>query len=152
MKSTKEFATRLAADGYRVFPLLPGEKRPAIDRWPTRATTDSGTVADWWGGQSATCNIGIATGKGLLVVDADCKANRPGLASLEMLDMLGLPASMRVRTPSGGVHVYLRVPTDIHITIGAECLAQYPGIDIRCEGGYVVGPGSTVGGERYEII
>lgn len=144
-----EAAARLAERGFRVFPLRPGDKRPPEDfHWKDRATRDVKVIRDWWGGRYADHNIGIATGQGLLVLDFDTKDGKRGVASMQLLDMLGLPESLRVRTPSGGVHVYLAVPP-IDVTVSAGRIPGYPDVDVRCEGGYVVGPGSTIDGVCY---
>jgi len=148
-------ALDLARDGYRVFPLEPDGKRPIVARWPEVATSDESAIRRWWA-EHPNANIGIATGGGLLVIDADCKVKdgvrEQGLESLDLLDDLGLPEGFRVRTASGGVHVYLKVPPGVGLTVGAKDIAGYPGIDFRCDGGYVVGPGSVVGGVQYIAI
>lgn len=132
----------------RLFPLLPNSKRPAIDKWPLKATNDRKTLERWFD-SSKGYNVGVATGHGLIVVDVDVKKGAPGLDSLELLDMEGLPQSLRVRTPSGGLHIYLLTDEDIPNSVNS--LDGYPGIDIRGKGGYVVGPGSTIDGEAYTI-
>ena len=143
-------ALDLAAKGFRVFPITPNaSKPPAVKDWQNRATTDPTTLNDWWTA-NPDFNIGIATGQGVLVVDADCKDGRPGLESLDLLDMMGLPESFSVNTPSGGRHVYLA-------SAGAhgnrvDTIPDFPGIDIRAESGYVVGPGSTIGDRGYYAV
>ncbi|WP_245704040.1 bifunctional DNA primase/polymerase, partial [Streptomyces lushanensis] len=85
-------ATLAAAErGWHVFPLRPGDKRPALHgstacprtgdcaaghrKWEDRATTDPARIRRAW--SVRPFNIGIATGpSGLLVVDLDMpKAN-----------------------------------------------------------------------------
>lgn len=142
-------ALHLAAAGYRVFPLEPDGKRPLLKGWPDLATTDEATLRAWWAAHP-NANIGIATGKGLLVLDCDCKGHRHGLDSLAMLDLMGLPEGVRVRTPTGGVHVYLSTGADIGNSV--DGLDDLPGIDVRANGGFVVGPGSTIGGQAYVAL
>jgi len=138
-----------ASRGFRVFPISPGSKKPPKDfPWKERATTDAATIRGWWT-EAPDSNIGIAAGHGLLVVDADTKDGKPGLDSLDMLDMLGLPAGLRVATPSGGVHVYLAAGSHRN-RVGS--VPGHPGIDIRSDGGYVLGPGSVVDGKPYRIL
>jgi len=141
-------ALEAAAKGFRVFPVKANSKTPALKDWPDRATDDRRQIESWWN-LGPDFNIGIATGHGLLVVDADTKDNRPGGDSLDMLDMIGLPASYRVATPSGGTHVYLK--TDGPQRNRADTIVGYPGIDIRGDRGYVLGPGSTIDGRAYSV-
>lgn len=141
-------ALEAAAKGFRVFPVKANSKIPALKDWPDKATDDRRRIESWWN-LDPDFNIGIATGHGLLVVDADTKDNRPGGDSLDMLDMIGLPASYRVATPSGGTHVYLK--TDGPQRNRAGTIPDYPGIDIRGDRGYVLGPGSTIDGRAYAV-
>lgn len=145
-------ARKLALAGFHVFPLLPNSKRPAIKDWPTRATTDPDYVGGWWI-DNPDYNIGIHT-KGLLVVDLDPKYN--GLENwanlVETQELLGndTPATLEVRTPSGGSHLYFRLPPGVEMGNTVHKLG--PGIDTRGKGGYVVAPGSTIDGKTYEVV
>ncbi|MEF2552002.1 AAA family ATPase [Aurantimonas sp. A2-1-M11] len=155
MPSILEHALDLAARGFRVFPLIPNDKKPAIDGWQQKATTDELQIRRWWQNNSGY-NVGVAAGKWagegqLLLWDADVKNGKPGLSSLAELDMLGMPDSFRVSTPSGGFHVYTQMPADAGITVSADRIPDYPGVDIRGPGGYVVGPGSVINGQRYAV-
>jgi hypothetical protein len=60
-----------AARGWRVFPLRPDSKTPAVpDAWERRATRDAATIRRWWAARPF--NIGLAVGpSGLIVVDLD---------------------------------------------------------------------------------
>lgn len=141
----------LAEFGYRVFPLVPNTKIPPKGFiWPALATNDPKRVAGWFNGPYKGFNVGIACGNGLVVFDFDVA--KGGLDSLFIMDMLGLPKGMRVKTPSGGVHVYLRTPLDADLSNSVNSSKNFPGVDVRHNGGYVVGPGSTLRGIAYEII
>jgi Bifunctional DNA primase/polymerase, N-terminal len=149
-------ALRLAADGMPVFPLRPHTKVPAIERWPQHACTDPDTIRAWWA-QSAF-NIGIATGSpsGIVVVDLDA-AKTPGqphgrqsLAALARDRGETIPRHTRtVVTPSGGQHLYFRLPPEVDLRNTAGHLGRH--VDTRGSGGYVVGPGSVVNGRRYRL-
>lgn len=141
-----EAALHAAGRGFRVFPVVPDAKIPAIEGWQGAATTDADTIRSWWGANERY-NIGIATGD-ILAIDVDVKKGAPGAGSLDLLDMMGLPESYRVRTPSGGTHVYLR--STGHYRNRAKTLLGFPGVDIRAQGGFVVGSGSTLDGAAYE--
>lgn len=141
-----DHARALAAQGFRVFPLIPNDKRPAIERWPDKATTDLATIDRYWRSHP-DANIGIATGAGLMVVDVDMKNGKNGYATLIALERRHgtIQSSMTISTPSGGMHLYLRTKASVPNSVDKVG----PGIDIRGEGGYVVGPGSTIDGREY---
>jgi hypothetical protein len=165
-----------AADlGWHVFPCAPGSKRPALkDNWQDLATTDPDQIRSWWGRQDY--NVGIACGpSGLVVIDLDTDAGhdaprdarqgapggapwraegprRPasGAVSLELLcrahGQRYPDATYTVDTPSGGCHLYFAAPaTPVRNSAGRAG----PLIDIRADGGYVVGAGSRIGERSY---
>ncbi|WP_331452852.1 bifunctional DNA primase/polymerase [Streptomyces sp. SS162] len=163
-----------ARRGWHVFPLRPGQKRPALHgephcprtglcagghvKWQDRATTDPERVTAAW--TAGTYNIGIATGpSGLLVVDLDMPKDKSngdapcGATTFQALcERAGqvVPATYRVRTASGGEHLYFRAPAGIRLGNTAGTLA--PLVDTRAWGGYVLAPGSTVNGARYVVV
>ena len=148
MSDKLKHALNLAGQGYRVFPLEPDGKVPLIAEWQHKATADQKQVLAWWH-IWPDANIGVATGQGLVVLDADCKDGKHGLDSLDMLDMLGLPESLRVTTPTGGVHVDLTTDPDLKVPNSVDSLRDYPDVDVRGENGFVVGRGSTIGEGVY---
>jgi hypothetical protein len=134
----------------RLFPLRKNSKQPAIKGWVEEATNDPETLDRWFKHTFTGHNVAVATGRGLIVLDIDVKGNRPGLESLAALRRNGLPQSYRVKTPSGGLHVYLTVPEDAHVPCSVDTLDGFPGIDVRGESGYVAAPPSTLDGVPYE--
>ncbi|MEU1492118.1 bifunctional DNA primase/polymerase [Streptomyces sp. NPDC005775] len=168
-----EAALRAAERGWHVFPLRPGDKRPALHgetacprtgpcttghlKWEQRATTDPDRIRAAW--SSGAWNIGIATGpSGLVVVDLDrpkpnSKAGAPdGATNLSALcERAGHPAprTRTIRTASGGQHLYFTAPAAARLHNTAGTLA--PLVDTRAWGGYVVAAGSTVHGRRYTV-
>jgi hypothetical protein len=58
--------------GWRVHPCRPGDKKPILEDWPKRATTDPTLIERWWG-RTPDANIGVATGpgSGTFVLDVD---------------------------------------------------------------------------------
>ena len=146
-----DFALHYARQGWPIFPLAENSKIPAIPRERggrgcLDATLDLAQIESWWS-EYPQANIGIGTGRrsGLLVIDVD---PRKTTAWLDSLHSLALPATLTVKTCSGGWHLYFRFSGDERVTIGTELV---PGIDWRGNGGYVVGPGSVVNGATYEI-
>ena len=150
--STEDFARAYAQDGFRVFPIKANGKTPAVDDWDERATTDLRQIQAWWSG-NPRLNVGVATGGKFAVVDADVP-KKPGDAdgrpSLDMLKLLHMPPSFGVATPSGGEHLYVEVEHEVRN--GVKHSKDYPGIDTRGMGGYVVGAGSVVDGRLYRPV
>jgi hypothetical protein len=63
-------ALRLARYGFRVFPLQPNAKVPAIQNWRKLANVDEGLICQWWVKEFPNANIGLVT-DGLCVIDID---------------------------------------------------------------------------------
>jgi len=135
-------ALRYADNGWAVFPLIANGKVPATEHGFKDATTDEARIREWFS-NGRQCNLGIATGNGLLVVDVDVKNGVDGVATLATLG--GLPDTKTVSTPSGGHHRYFTVEQDLPSSAGS----LGPGVDVRGVGGYVVAPPSTINGTPY---
>ncbi|GAB3812696.1 bifunctional DNA primase/polymerase [Kribbella italica] len=156
-------AHQLADQGFKVFPLVPGRKVPAVEDWEAAATTDHLTIARTW--QQAPWNIGVATGPSvLLVVDLDLPktaddkapaawATRGAATGADVLALIAtdhhttLPATHEVATASGGRHLYFTQPHDQQLPNSAGRIGWK--IDTRGHGGYVVGAGSVIGQRHY---
>lgn len=154
-----------AARGWHVFPLRPGDKRPAIARWEQRATTDPARIERCWG-DGVAYNVGVATGpSGLVVVDLD--QPKPEVSAPDEwcmpgvhwgLDVLAVLAERhgeerpvcthRVITANHGEHLYFTAPIGLDLRNTAGKLGHL--IDTRAGGGYVVAAGSVIDGRRYE--
>lgn len=154
-KSKLDHALELAALGFYVFPIVVGKKSPPAWRdWQAKATRQTNTIANYWG-TNPDANIGISTSKfrdneALLVVDVDVKGDKNGNHELLRHELAGrsLPETFCVSTPTGGRHYYFRCSAPVRQ--GANVLG--PGVDVRGQGGYVVGPASTVESGTYETI
>lgn len=137
-------ALAIAAKGFRVFPCNPNSKEPAC-YWQQTATTDPTVIRTW----AVDMNYGVVMDAEHFVLDLDCKGNKNGRIDLSMLEIDNdiMPATFTVKTPSGGEHLYLigAAPN----SVCKKSLGQ--GIDVRGDGGYVVGPGSIIDGKPYEI-
>ncbi|WP_028814723.1 bifunctional DNA primase/polymerase [Streptomyces flavidovirens] len=170
-------ALEAAERGRHVFPLRPGDKRPALHgeahcpgtgdcagghrKWEQRATTDPDRIRRAW--SAASFNVGIATGpSGLLVVDLDMPKRKSikgtegtpsGVTTfMALCERAGqaVPATYRTRTASGGEHLYFTAPSGIRLSNTAGALA--PLVDTRAWGGYVVAAGSTLPSGNYTVI
>ena len=135
----------LEADGFYLIPLREGSKIARVQGW-----TDTSKRFKF----GASDNVGIFTGAhreggALLVLDVDLKAARDGEAALRALeDQYGtLPLTREHTTASGGRHIIFRVSEAVQSSAGTLGV----GLDVRSGGGYIVSPGSAVGGKEYTI-
>ena len=119
-------------------------KHPRITRWQDTATTDEAQIREWWKAWP-NASIGIATGRGLLVVDLDGDEGEANWCAL--VGDRDLPRTPTVSTGRGH-HLYLRTE-DARTSKGA----LGAGIDTRGDGGYVVAPPSRhASGRRYAWV
>jgi hypothetical protein len=141
-----DHALAYAQAGWMVFPLASRQKIPLAGSSGFKdATTDSDRIQRWWS-ERPDANIGLATGKpsGVWVIDVDQKNGKDGAASLKAFaaPYTDVPQrTKRVRTPTGGTHLYVKYDAADPIRSRADVLT---GIDIRGDGGYVVLPPSTI--------
>lgn len=164
-------ALAYAARGWPVLPCNPRDKKPlvprdVIDGKPvpksgglSKASCDAETVRTWWK-RWPHALIGIATGKsGFFALDFDPRIDADTgeewtldrlKTELEAQMGCALPASLAVRTPSGGVHVYFRQPKDDPVR-NSNALPEH--VDVRGDGGYViVPPGRNAAGGVYRWL
>lgn len=133
-------ALQYAEAGWRVFPIKPDAKAPPLTRHGSKdATSDVFAVRRLWE-LTPAANIGLATGNGLAVIDVDPRSG--GVRDSAW------PETLTARTPSGGLHLYYG--TEFEVRNSASALA--PGVDVRGEGGYVVGPPSVTDEGSYEWV
>jgi hypothetical protein len=98
------------------------------------------------------CNLGLATGaaSGVWVLDIDPQSG----GDVKMAGLVAaygrLPETYTVRTPSGGLHYYFRMPDDFELT---NARGKLPiGIDVRGWHGQVVVPPSERADGRYVTL
>jgi len=138
-----EAAVGYAERGWHVFPVEPESKVPWTAHGFLDATNNPNWVEQIWT-TYPSANIGIRTGSesGLVVIDIDIKGKVNGNLSASELS---LPDTLVSQTPTGGFHYYY-----VHPGKPVPCRVGYrPGIDIRGDGGYVLGVGSTLNGIPY---
>lgn len=129
--ATPEFK-KLSDYGFSIFPLPRGEKRPAI-QW-AKYQSMKAEVSEIHAWDSAGLNVAVVTGRisNLLVVDVDSADGQI------FLDDFNLPQTPTVKTARGR-HYYFQYPAgEFRNVAHVEGL----GLDIRADGGYVVGVGS----------
>lgn len=125
--------------GFRLFPCVPFEKRPAV---PGGFKAAVGSVEEFRGlaGDLQRYNVAAATGatSGFTVIDIDPRHGGDGTMRAFTERYGRLPETWTVATPNGGWHIYF------HYIQGSKSFAGGHGIDIRSDGGYVVAPPSTI--------
>lgn len=149
-----EAAAVYAAAGIPVFPCVPGAKHPLTEHGFHDATTDLRQIQRWWH-RAPEANIGIATGRGIDVLDVDVHALGNGFARLRLLHRSGQISgwAQAVRSPSGGVHLYYPTAPGRELRSWSRGTAN---LDFRGLGGYIIAPPSAAlterGVRRYEVI
>lgn len=128
--------------GFSLIPLKEGSKLPNLQKgheFLRREPTKDEYKSFKFG------NYGIVCGplSGICVLDVDYP---DGLHTLDRLDIDPESyAAPTVITPGGGRHYYFKYNPNVRT--GVAVVGE--GVDIRSEGSYVVGPGSTIDGEAY---
>lgn len=132
---TSDCPTRLALYdmGFSLIPLKPRNKNPLTGWRAYQKRRASRSDIEAWFKAAPNANVGVVTGaiSGLVVLDLD------SAEAITEAERLGLPDTLMVRTGKGR-HVYFRHPG--HKTTNRA--GFLPGMDIRGDGGYIVGPGS----------
>ncbi len=137
-------ALAYARRGWRVFKIPPGQKIPH-DRWLNGCPWE---VASSWPREIEhraikypDHNIGIATGRGLAVLDIDPQNGAHETPSWA-------PSTLCALTPSGGRHLYYQVDGDVRSSAGL----LGPGVDVRATGGMVLAPPSRTPNGVYRWV
>jgi hypothetical protein len=134
--------------GFKVFPLKPNEKTPALTGWQEWARNCSEKSIREHAEKYPSMNWGVALYlTEHSAVDIDCKNGAKGFESMLALAKAdkGLLPTLTVKTPSGGKHLYYKGVAKNSASKVAD------GIDIRGQGGYLVAPGSVINGIAYEF-
>ena len=135
--------------GFSLIPLRPGDKRPAV-KWKEfqsrRATRDE--LEGWFGG-ATNYNVGIVTGAISRIVTVDCDSPDAVAWADEHL-----PSTPMATRTAKGEHRFYRHPGALITNRARGYTGEARGeIDVRADGGYVVGPGSVhKTGARYEKV
>ncbi len=147
VRTRREWALVLAAMGLLVFPLPPRGKEPFPKYqmggrgWKEYMTSDAAIINEWFD-EIKDMNYAVSPGDNFMVVDADEKKERNGVAHFIELNTEQPMDDWCVETfvvvsPSAGKHFYLRTPHSVASSAGTVAY----GVDVRGKNGYVVGPG-----------
>lgn len=126
-------------------------KHPRVSGGFHAATTDPEQINTWWR-QWPDANVGIPTGErsGFIVVDLDRREDRDGVATAAATWGHEPKSGVCTRTGSGNsYHCIFQYPG---FPVKSE-QAIAPGVDVKGDGGYVVGPPSRhISGNAYEWL
>ena len=126
-------------------------KHPLANQWQHTVIMEEEIVRSLFSGRPGM-NFGIKTGTaaGIWVLDVDPKHGGDlHLAELEK-EHGALPDTYTVLTGSGGRHLFFSLPHDFTPTNSKGSLPN--GLDVRGEGGFVVGAPSRSGVGGYEVL
>jgi hypothetical protein len=109
-------------------------------------TTDPAQISTWWK-LFPDAMPGLPTGSknGVSIVDLDMHGNKDGIAAYQNLGLDIEESVMIVRTAGGGLNLYFDHQE------GIKNSTTKTGIDVRGEGGYVIGPGAIGKAGNYKI-
>lgn len=161
-----EYAKRFASSGFKVFPLYASNKGPQkpygwagnivkddIPKNKIIHCTDNVSEIDSWpdlvqeGYRSTVVGFGVM-GAGAVIFDLDNKNGKSGSQRFrELRDKFNVPSpNFVVKSKSGGYHLYYAKPKSLTkvelktLSNIAICGEKFEGVDLRGDGGFVVGP------------
>jgi len=122
------------------------EKVPMLNEWQKSTLKDKHIY-------SHEGNLAWVLDVGDLVIDVDVSGDKKGLESFNKIsEELNLQLEKTVKTPSGGFHIYLKIP-EKHINLKlSKTLSEYPNIDFLKKGNYCLIPPSKTKVGNYEFI
>lgn len=127
-------------------------KHPMHKNWQNEATIDLEKIRRMWLA-NPDANIGLAMGNGLVGVDIDIKNGKDGWKEWQRIlknhDSEQI-VSLIQTTPSGGLHIVLKVRDSSLITGSADALAI--GVDTRSDGQFLVGGSSENDKGTYGVF
>lgn len=144
--SALEGALALAKRGLKVVWIRPREKRPLLDRWVERATSDAADLTAQARDVPPTCGVGIALGyqadgRYLLAIDVD-DAER----WTELTSQYGQPPPTLAISSARGDKLLYRVSESqdaLSQLRNVTGLGKRPGVDVKVAGGQIVAPPSV---------
>lgn len=143
-------AFHLTQFGWKVFPLMPRSKIPAVPKdhggRGCLDATDDEDVIGAWARKYPRANIGLACGlpSRVVVIDLDPRnGSDDSVARLRAKKQLFSP-TVTAKTANGGTHFYYAYEPELKNSKSALA----PGIDVKTTGGYVVAPPSLLDEDR----
>ena len=129
-----ETALQYAGRGWRVIPCR--SKISRVRNWQVAASCDPETIITWWT-EWPNAWIALLCGCGFVVIDVDTGEAHNNVDGFGTLAQLGpLPETRCVRTPTGGMHIYLQSDQPVRSRVIG------PGLELRAANQYVIAPPS----------
>ena len=150
----QQFA-RWLYDSYGLQPLrLPRMRKSAPpEKWQHTQHVDAEAVAAYFAGHDG--NLATTFPPSIVVLDLDRKDGKDGVAALDKLSAkLGvvMPPTLTARTPNNGEHRFYRLPAGFVLkNHTGELDDEYPGLDVKTAGGYVVSEPSVIPEGAYSF-
>lgn len=147
-------AKLLGETGLRLFPAKEGgefAKAPYTTNGVDSATDDVNWIGESWS-KWPKAAVAVPTGSenGFVAIDLDVKNDKNGIKTIEDLGV-DLTDTWAATTPSNGLHLYYRAPTDFVVQNDVERRLG-PGVDVRGERGYVLWPPSEIADGQYNFV
>ncbi|WP_414464388.1 AAA family ATPase [Hyphomicrobium sp. DY-1] len=146
--SMRDAALNLARQGLRIFKVKAGAKFPPVqENHFETASALEGEILKRWSPEDNS-NPAVACGDQIVVLDIDVRDGLGGKAQLrDAVTKLGqLPATYTVMTPTGGMHIYFKVP---HPVSGVKAFGD--AIDVKTGNAYVLGEGAVTDKGEYVV-
>ncbi|EFV12501.1 bifunctional DNA primase/polymerase [Segniliparus rugosus] len=127
-------------------------KHPIRGGWQNGPAATEADVYSLFMEENPRYNVGVRTGKvsGFFALDVDPRHGGDETLAALVAEHGALPATVVVRTGSGGQHYYFQLPEDFEVGNNKSYIGD--GLDVRGKGGFVVAPPSASGegGYRFE--
>ena len=139
------------------------QKMPRIAAWQKNAAATPEAMDALWGtvrNQGGCYLVGVLC-SGLIVIDVDTPDGHAAAVDARpqweaWQNEYGRTPTLTVRTQSGGLHIYYRLPAGCTVPVRSGSSRLAPGIDHKTTGGYTVAPGNTfsINGEtrQYQVL
>ena len=136
-KSKREAALYWYKFGYKIIPIVPGEKRPAVKHYPWLDTVSCKQIKHHWA-QHPDHDIGAVLDVDVLVLDADTPE---ALKALELREKeFGIVPFLEVAT-TRGAHHHVGLKSGVFAKTDSHDSTIFPaGIDIRAKGSSIILP------------
>lgn len=144
-RSKADWVRQYFAAGWRAFPVIENDKRPARMGWQNAAEVETLAALT----EQPCANLGAGLPDGCFALDVDGEVGRAVLEAFE-IEHGPLPATLEAQTRSGGRHLVFSLPPGATLP---NAVKFAPGLDVRMAGkGFIVVEPSTINGRAYRWL